>query len=350
MTSSIRLTAGIFILLLLGAGPWPARADSLTLKDGTVIRGKNVHVADGKVTITTAFAGDMSIKQDLVASFETDEPVFVKTKDSSTVNGKVAPKDSGVVVSGASSNLPTRVENIKSSWKQGAEDPDVVAARHHWVMEFTTDISGTSGNSTGFGGAFGAVATWKGPSDSLKFYGSANHTVANSVTSQDMYKGGVEYNAFFSKDWSWYASTAVMQDNVQHIKLRGSALAGIGINAIRSKKEDLQFRAGFSYRYETYYTVPASPNFSSAGLGLGIVHRLDLAPWAVMKNIVSYTPAFQGNNTYVLDHDSNLTMPFGGSKIWSLRLGVTNEYNSRPVDGNKRLDTTYYVRFVYDVL
>ena len=154
MKPSIRLTVGVFIASLLGAGLWPARADTVTLKDGSVIRGKNVHVADGKVIITTGFAGDLSIKQDLVATFETDEPVFVKTKDNSTVNGKVERKDSGLVVSGASSSYPTNIESIKSSWSQGAEDPDVVALRHHWAMEFTTDIAGTSGNSTGFAGAF----------------------------------------------------------------------------------------------------------------------------------------------------------------------------------------------------
>jgi hypothetical protein len=350
MKSSIRFTVVIFIASLFGAGLWTARADTVTLKDGSVIHGKNVHIVDGKVIITTGFAGDLSIKQDLVAAFETDEPVFVKTKDNTTVNGKVAGKDSGLVVSGTNIIFPTTVESVKSSWNQGAEDPDIVVLRHHWALEFTTDIAGTSGNSTGFSGAIGAVATLKGPTDALKFYGSANHSTANHTTSQDTYKGGMEYNEFFSQAWSWYTSAELMQDNVQNINLRVSALAGIGINSIRSKREDLQFRAGLSYRYETYDTNPASPSFSSAGVGLGLVHRLDIATWAVMKNMIAYSGAFQDSGNYVFDHDSNLTMPFGGSKIWSLRIGVTNEFNSKPVHPNKRLDTTYYLRFVYDVL
>jgi hypothetical protein len=42
-------------------------------------------------------------------------------------------------------------------------------------------------------------------------------------------------------------------------------------------------------------------------------------------------------------------MPFGSSKVWALRIGLANEYVSKPVDKTKRLDSIYYLRFVYDV-
>ena len=96
--------------------------------------------------------------------------------------------------------------------------------------------------------------------------------------------------------------------------------------------------------------MPSTPNFASAGLNLGLVHRVDLKPWAVMHNTLSYVPSFKDTSNYVIDHDSNVSMPFGGSKLWSLRLGVANEYTSKPVADAKRLDTTYYLRLVYDVL
>lgn len=337
------------IIATLAIVALPVRADTVTLKDGSVIHGKNLHVAGGIITISTEFAGDLSIKQDQVIAFETDQPVFVKTKNNSAVLGKVEQKDSGLVVSSPSGTYLTSVGDIKLSWCEGAEDPDLVALRRHWMIEFTTDIAGKSGNSTGFAGAVGAVATLKTPTDALKFYGSANHVVTNGATLEDAYKGGVEYNAFFSPVWSWYVSSELMQDNVKDISLRASALGGIGINALRSHKEDLQFRAGLSYRYETYNTVPASPNYSAAGISLGLVHRLDLAPWAVMNNMLSYVPSFKDTSNFIFDHDSNLTMPFGSSKVWSLRVGLTNEYTSKPVDSTKRLDSTYYLRFVYDV-
>lgn len=342
-------TIAVYALATLCIVAWPARADTITLKDGSVIRGKITGISGGTIAVSTGFAGDLSIKQDQVSSFETDEPVFVKTKDNSTVLGKVDRKDSDLIVSSSSGSYTTKVEGVKSSWRQGAEDPEVVALRRHWVLELSTDITGRSGNSTGFSEAIGAVATLKTPTDALKFYAAANHSVANHQTSEDAYNGGIEYNAFFSPVWSWFVSTELMQDNVKDIALRVSTLGGIGWNAVRSKKEDLQFRAGLSYRYETYNTVPTTPNYASAGLNVGLVHRVELAPWAVMHNALSYVPSFKDTSNFIVDHDSNLTLPFGGSKAWSMRIGVTNEYTSKPVANAKRLDNIYYLRWVYVV-
>jgi hypothetical protein len=344
-THAILAAAGL-ALVILSPIALPARADTVTLKNGSVIHGKILKIADGVITVATDFAGNLAIKQDKVASFETDDQVFVKTRENSTVLGKVTPRDSGLVVSNPSGNYQITVEDVKSSWDKSTEDPD----RRHWNVEFTADVSGKSGNATGFAGAFGAVATLKSPTDSLKFYVSTDHSVANGQTSQDLYKGGVAYNAFFSPVFSWYVSSELMQDNVRDIALRVSNLAGIGYNLIHRPKHDLQFRAGFSYRYETYHTVPPTPDFSSAGGSFALEHRLDLAPWAVMKNTVSYMPAFKGTSNYIINHDSNFTLPLGGSKTWSMRFGIFNEYVSQPVDDTKRLDNTYYLRLVLDML
>jgi hypothetical protein len=323
----------------------PASADTVTLKDGSVIHGKNLHIANGAVTITTTFSGDLTIKQELVASFVTDEPVYVKIKDAPAVLGKVEPKDAGLVIAGSGGIRPASVENIKSTWPASARDPDLA----HWLFELSTDVSGKSGNTTGFAGNGRIVAVRKTATDALKLYGSADYTVANGLTSANNQKGGVEYNSFFSPAFSWFASGELMRDTVQEIDLRASTLAGIGWNSIRSPREDLQFRAGFSYRYETYDTKPNTPDFSSAGANLALVHRLNVSPWFVMHNSLSYMPSFKDTANFIIDHDSNVTMPLATSKAWSLRIGMTNEFTSKPVDANKRLDTTYYLRFIYTV-
>jgi Protein of unknown function, DUF481 len=350
MKPSFIPAAAALIIATLAIVAVSARADTVTLKDGSVIHGKILKIDGGTIALSTGFAGDLAIKQDQVASFETDEPVFVKTKDNSTVLGKVGQKESELTVASASGSYTTKVDGVKSSWRQGAEDPEVVALRRHWAVEISTDIAGKSGNSTGISEALGAVAILKTPTDALKFYAAANHSVANHQTSQDTYKGGVEYNAFFSPVLSWYVSSELMQDNVKDIALRVSTLGGLGWNAMRTAKEDLQFRLGLSYRYETYNTIPSTPNYASAGLNLAMVHRVDIPSVGVMNNAIGFVPSFKDTSNFVLDHDSNLTMPFGGSKVWSLRFGVTNEYTSKPVGLAKKLDTTYYARLVLDIL
>jgi hypothetical protein len=341
--------AGLVLAALAVLAP-SVRADTVILKDGSVIHGKIQGIADGTVTLATEFAGALAIKQDQVVSLATDEPVFVKTGDRSVVLGQVAPDQAGVAVSSPSGRYTTTVGAIKSSWLKNAEDPELVALRRHWSVQLTLDVAGKSGNSQGFSGGAGVVAALKGVNDSLKFYGAASHSTANGVKSEDAYKGGVEYNAFITQDLSWYVSSELMQDNIKDISLRVSVLGGIGYNVIRKPSQDLQFRAGLSYRHESYSTALPTPAFSSAGLNLALIHRVDLAPWATMNNTLSFVPSFKDFSNYVIDHDSNLSMPFGGSKVWSVRLGVTNEYTSIPVGGAKRLDTLYYVRIVLNML
>ncbi len=345
----ITTLAGLALAVLCALAP-AARADTVTLKDGSVIHGKILGINGGVVTLSTGFAGDLSIKQDQVASLATDEAVFVKTTNNAAVLGQVAPENGALVVTSPSGRNTVAVGEIKSSWLKNAEDPELVALRRHWAVQLAIDVAGKSGNSQGFTGGASVVATLKGQNDALKFYGAANHSTANGVKSEDSYKGGVEYNAFVSQDWSWYVSSELLQDNVKDISLRVSVLGGIGYNAIRKPTQDLQFRVGLSYRHESYDTAPPTPAFSSAGLNLALIHRLDLAPWATMNNSLSYVPSFKDTGNYVIDHDSNFAMPFGGSKVWSVRLGVTNEYVSRPVGGAKRLDTLYYVRIVLNML
>ncbi len=343
------ILAGLALAALCAFAP-AARADTVTLKDGSVVHGKILGINGGVVTLATNFAGDLSIKQGEVASLATDDAVFVKTTNNSAILGQVAVEGGSLVVVSPNGRYTTTVGEIKTSWLKTAEDPELVALRRHWAVQLGLDIAGKSGNSTGFTGGLSAVAVLKGANDSLKFYGAANRATATGVKSEDSYTGGVEYNAFVSTDWSWYVSSELMQDNVKDISLRVSVLGGIGFNAIRQPTQDLQFRAGLSYRHESYDTNPATPAFSSAGLNLALIHRLDLKPWAVMNNSISWVPSFKDFSNYVIDHDSNLAMPFGGSKTWSLRLGVTNEYQSKPVGGAKRLDTIYYVRIVLNML
>lgn len=44
-------------------------------------------------------------------------------------------------------------------------------------------------------------------------------------------------------------------------------------------------------------------------------------------------------------HDSGFEIPLSAG-FWKLRLGLNNQYNSRPQPGREELDTTYYTRLV----
>jgi hypothetical protein len=68
-------------------------------------------------------------------------------------------------------------------------------------------------------------------------------------------------------------------------------------------------------------------------------------PWLTMNNALTYTPAFDDFADYLFVHDSSLELPVGASK-WVLRLGVRNDYKSKPAPDREELDTAYYTRLL----
>ena len=83
---------------------------------------------------------------------------------------------------------------------------------------------------------------------------------------------------------------------------------------------------------------------SSAGLDLGLSHSLELKDFSLV-NRLSYDPAFADFSDYRVLHESFLELPLH-STMWKVRMGVANDYTSKPAVGKKRLDTTYFTRLV----
>ncbi len=132
-------------------------------------------------------------------------------------------------------------------------------------------------------------------------------------------------------------------DRIRDIELYNVSAAGLGYDFIKSTKQSLTTRAGISYRYEGYET-PGLANVSSAGLDFGLVHSYTFRT-ARMQNSITYVPAFDDFGNYRAVHDSFFEMPLTAS-LWTLRVGLNNDYTSQPSPGLKELDTTYYTRLV----
>lgn len=346
----LRKLHAIAAALLAASAALHVAADTVTLQDGSVIHGTITAIGGGRISIDTGFAGSIQVDQSKVVSFATDKPVYVKTGDGAVALGTVEPAPEGIRVTGAASTLTTPVASVSAGWGEGQEDPVITALRRHWTYEAALDIAGKTGNSDRFAAGAGFVATNKGPTDTLKLYAAANFAEDGGARSEDSLRGGVDFNSFFSERWSWYVGTEIGRDAVRDLELRVKAVAGFGYTAIKKADQDLQFRGGFSYRYETYDTgnalVDESLETSSPGLQFSLIHRLDIPSWGSMSNLINYTPSFDDLGNYVIFHDSSLTMPLGGSPRWGFRIGVSNEYISETAPGRDPLDTLYYARLV----
>lgn len=319
-------------------------ADVVETKNGARIVGRIRKVDDGTVVVDTDFAGSVKIKQAQVASITTDAPITVRLADGTRVEGRVSGGANGSLqVTGPSATLNTTVDKVAASWPAGEKDPQIAALERHWAYEATVDVAGKTGNKEQLGTAAAFRATLKTPQDTLQFYSAYNREVSEGVKSADQFKAGVDYQNNFAGNVSWYVRDEGGFDRVKDIKLYNVAGAGFGYDFFREPKHLLTGRAGLSFRYEDYKN-PATSDVSAMGLDFGLAHEWEFSNSKIV-NRLSYVPSFEDFSNYRINHESFYEVPLAGP-TWKLRIGVSNDYNSKPGTGVERLDTSYFTRFV----
>ncbi|HEX2099292.1 MAG TPA: DUF481 domain-containing protein [Candidatus Synoicihabitans sp.] len=320
------------------------QADVVETKNGARLVGKVTKIDGSAVTLETEYAGDIVIKQGEVVSIVTEQPQFYRLSGGTVMEGTLATTSGGQLqIVGQDGTITTQVGNVASSWAPGKEDPAVASLRRKWSYEVGLDVSGKSGNSDQLGTAVSARARLKTPQDTLEFYTAYNRQESDDVKSADQFKAGIDYQNNFSGRRSWYVRDEGGFDRIKDIDLYNVAAVGVGYDFIKEPKQTLTARVGLSYRYEGYGD-PAAEDVSSAGLDLGLKHTLELNTSSV-NNSLSIVPAFDDFGNYRLLHDSSFEMPITAS-LWKLRIGIANDYTSRPPAGREKMDTTYYTRLI----
>jgi len=352
MTRHLQKFTRVFISLLGAAlfGVAHLEADVVETKNGARIVGKVTKIEDGKIFVSTDFAGDLVIKQSEVTGLTTDAPVVVRLASGTTLQGTVSSDGLALKITGEVGELSTNVEKVAAIWTPGGKDPQIIAMEkeiasreRHWSYEAAVDISGKSGNKEQLGTAVSARATLKTPNDTLQFYTNYNRQVTDGTKSADQFKAGIDYQNNFSGRKSWYVRDEGGFDRVKDIEIYNVAAAGLGFDLIKEEKHLLTGRVGLSFRYEGY-TNPATEDVKSAGLDFGLNNEWEFGR-SKLVNRLAVVPAFADFGNYTVTHESFYEIPLA-KPAWKLRLGVGNDFNSQPGVGIKKLDTSYFTRLV----
>jgi putative salt-induced outer membrane protein YdiY len=331
------------VFLLALAAALPLAADVVEIKNGARILGKVTRISAGSVVVDTDYAGTITIKQSQVTAIATDAPVAVRLDNGIHAEGRLSGRDGELQITGKDGIITTQVPRLAASWAAGAEDPAVAALRRHWNYEASVDASGTSGNKSQLGTAFGVRATLASAQDTLALYTAYNRQVTDHQKSADQLKVGSDYANNFGQHSSWYVRDEGGFDRIKDIDLYDVAAAGYGLDFIKQARHLLTGRVGLSFRYENY-TNPLASDLKTVGLDAGLNHEFEFAK-SKLVNRLSYVPSFDNFSNFRLTHESFYEVPLA-SPAWKLRLGVSNDYNSKPGQGVKRLDTDYFTRLM----
>ena len=342
MNNILRLRASLLLTAAL-LGSAHLSADVVETKSGARITGKVVKIDAGAVVVDTTYAGSITVKQSEVTAINTDAPVAIRLASGTRFDGTVTSADGAVKITNADGTVSTTVDKVAASWSAGGKDPQLVALERHWAYEATMDVSGKSGNKSQLGTSVGVRATLAGASDILMFYGAYDRQVSDGAKSADQFKAGVDYSSNFSGQYSWYVRDEGGFDRIKDIQFYDVAAFGLGFDFIKKPDQTLTGRAGLSYRNENYQN-PLTNDVNAAGLDFGLSHTLTFATMSLV-NRFTFVPSFNDFANYRFAHESFLELPLANPS-WKVRFGLSNDYNSKPGNGVKKLDTGYFTRLV----
>ena len=330
-----------------------AVADVVTTSDGSSIVGKVEQIADGTLVILTEIAGRLEIDASKVTGISTDRPVHVTVESGDMLVGPIEASADGSVVRSKLGDISISPTDITHLWPAGTENPQVAAVREKaeaeieaakpkWSTTLEGGLTRTEGNTDTLEGHGRLDVKRATQSDLLHMYLAGKFSEQNDRRTTNEYFGGIRYENSVTERWFWYVRTELEFDEFEDIDLRATAAAGGGYYWLKRPEHELKTNLGVGYRHESY---DGGRTENDAVLDLGLDYRVDVAPWVQLTHSTVYTPDFQEFDNYRLRLDTALLMPFKDERL-AWKVGIRNEYNSRPQPGFDRLDNTYYTSIV----
>lgn len=328
--------------LFLFAPLW-ALADTVTLTDGTFLRGQIERAADGYLQMTVAALGGAMHRIPLqkVESFRTETPVVVSM--GGVVQRGIASASAGRVAS--SGGVETCDQNAKFElWREPEVRPMDVRGQRKWTMQADFDLSGRSGVTRGTGFSTGFQAKGVKDTDTVLTSVRVVRATAGDQTSADDLHLNLAYETNPTDIVFWYARTDSGYDNARHVDFFSVNAAGLGLRLFTDGAGKLDARIGLAHRTERYSAV-GQANLSAPSADLGLVLTRELG-WAALDSALSVVPSFQKSGDYYVRHESTLNLLRGPSPL-SLRVGLSNDFRSQPQPGQAKMDTAYFARLTY---
>ncbi|MEG1787954.1 MAG: DUF481 domain-containing protein [Kiritimatiellia bacterium] len=333
-------------------------ADTITTTAGDTINGTITQIKGGKIVITTAFAGDLTIDREVIATFAYAEPgkLYARTDASKREKEEVT------ISKDASGNLlliPTEktaealaLDDVSTVWLADGEDPDFPPIKE-WAYSFSIGLSGHSGGSSEMNLSAYADAVRTTEKETLKLYGSMKHTRSDHVDTARQYIAGLDFERRPWEHHSWYFRDEVQNNRFSDYKLHNVVAAGYGFYVWKTNTDGrvsmLRFRAGFAQMHIEKYSKKSGGDRKNktedeTNLDFGILYHYDFACGVKWNTEITYSPEVSDLANGYIVHESKVQYTL--NHLWNIssEAGVRNEYQTQTAPGVVHTDTTWYVR------
>ncbi|MDP4963389.1 MAG: DUF481 domain-containing protein, partial [Opitutales bacterium] len=106
----------------------------------------------------------------------------------------------------------------------------------------------------------------------------------------------------------------------------------------------LDARAGLGHRIEIFDDT-LEPNRTAPSGDFGLIFSRELG-WASWDTSLDFVPSFQVAGDYFIRHESSLNLLRNSGPL-SFRVGLANNFRSKPLPRQVKTDTSYFLRTTY---
>jgi putative salt-induced outer membrane protein len=316
-------------------------AEQVTLKNGDRLTGTIVSMDDKKLTVKTAYAGDVVIDRDAVAQFASEKPLVVTRTDKQVISGPVTAQDTSVVVTsttGAQTIPLGDVAVIRSPADQAAYEKSLHPGfLEGWAGGGNFGLGLARGNSDTTNLALAFNADRKTTTDEWTIQAASLYSTSTtdnvSTTSANALGGSIRYAHNLTPRLFAFGLFAGMYDHAQDLDERISPNGGLGYHLIATKVTTLDVLGGIGYTYENYSNGVVN-NLINANVGEEFSHNF--TPNTSVVEQLYFFPYLNDTGNYRGTFNFGVASKFYRGLTWNLNFG--DIYNSQPVEGKRNND------------
>lgn len=319
-------------------------ADTVTMKDGTFLKGRIERIASGVLEMRVPVLGEANLQHLQLAqveSFFTDDAVLVS---SGGVVSRGAANAAGGRVASQGGVETSPLDSALELWRDPSLRPAEAAGKRQWVTQADVDVSGRNGVVMGSGFSAGFSAKGVTKADTVIAGVRLVRAEAGNLTSADDLHVTASYETNPTDVVFWYVRSDTGYDNARLIDFFSVNAAGWGFRLYADAKGKLDARLGLAHRYERYAS-PGQAGLAAPSADIGLIFSRELG-WAAWDTSLNFVPSFQTAGDFYVRHETSLNVLRNAGPL-SLRVGVANDFRSKPLPTQVKTDTSYFLRTTY---
>ena len=330
----------LFVMLLLSSY---SSADTLVMKDGSILKGIILTQEKNTLKLKTVYAGTLKIKWDQVRSFQTDKTTTIMLVTDELVKTKhVSNIDDGI----------TQVKKEGEAWETAFKSHNVAFINPDpWRLGNGYKVTGKAnlslksqrGNTIKDEFEMDGQLTFRSLEDRYTFNGTLENDTNNNKQSADNWLFGGKYDYFVSKKRYYGVNLSFERDRFTDLDLRTALGPHIGRQFYESHELNLRAEVGIAKVYENnieaddhdYLAFKWYANYDHFLFSdLTQFYHEQSGLWDVEKtNKVTFTSW------------TGFRFPLQFGIVASAELEL--EYDSQPNDGVDKSDETYRLKIGY---